>query len=163
MFADLLVLMLLFFVFQVVYPYTNWALVCACWDQIITIFRSFTFFQNYQYCITIKVIRVPPPYRQPRFLFSPIIPFTVRYFLTFPLDNLKYLRLPRLISHCNNHWWLLGSQKQEILQCLWFRQMLLFLFLFLCLCFSFLFLCCFKYNFIMRNFRVAFNISSLIK
>ena len=47
---------------------------------------------------------------------------------TFHYQVLSFLSIfsntlyARFVSHCNNHWWLLGPQKQEILQCLCFRQ-----------------------------------------
>ena len=117
--------MLLIFLFHVAYSYTNWAFFCACWAQIITMFRGSTFFfRTTSTGLQEKLLGFPYHIGSHGFFFSSNIPFTVRYVLIFPLNTLKYLCFVRLIIHCNNHWWLLGRQKQEILEYLCFRQML---------------------------------------
>ena len=65
-----------------------------------------------------KRTRVSLPLSATVFIFSTkYIPFTVQCFLSS-----QYFKYALCNSHCNNHWWLLGLEKEEILQCLCFHQ-----------------------------------------
>ena len=141
--------------------FIHWVLFCACWAQIITIYRGFTFFFRFtSFELQLMLLEFPQHIGSHSFYFFQIYLSLLGTFLSFLsiLWNTDTLRGSLVTATTTDDCY--GLRNKRFGNACVFVKCLIFRF---CFCFSFLFLCSFKYNFVMLNFGVTFNLSSLIK